>query len=92
MLGRSIRKEIVKCSPARSEVSNSPLISICIEPQKGNVSKNEVSWVQPLHESLALSRLTVPKPSVFIEWSTSFKAFIERQCSSPAERLFYLQK
>ncbi|XP_051939800.1 uncharacterized protein LOC127612976 [Hippocampus zosterae] len=61
--------------------------------------QNETTLVQILQESLALSRLPNPEPTVFsgdplnfIEWSTSFKALIERRCSNPADRLFYLQK
>lgn len=61
--------------------------------------KSEVSIVQALQESMALSRLPVPEPFVFfgdplkfIEWSTTFKALIERRCLNPADRLFYLQK
>ncbi len=48
---------------------------------------------------MGLSRFPVPEPFVFfgdplkfIEWSTTFKALIERQCLNPADRLFYLQK
>lgn len=48
---------------------------------------------------MALTRLPLPEPFVFsgdplkfTEWSTSFKALIERRCSNPADRLFYLQK
>ncbi len=47
------------------------------------VTKSEVSIVQALQESMALSRLPVPEPFVFfgdplkfIEWSTTFKALI----------------
>lgn len=66
--------------------------------QADSVSK-EVSLVQALHDTMALTRLPAPEPSVFsgdplkfIEWSTSFKALIERRCTNPADRLFYLQK
>lgn len=66
--------------------------------QSNNASK-EVSLVQALHETMALIRLPAPKPSVFlgdplkfIEWSAGFKALIERKCTNPADRLFYLQK
>lgn len=66
--------------------------------QSDNVSK-EVSLVQALHDTMALTRLPAPEPSVFsgdplkfIEWSTSFKALIERRCTNPADRPFYLQK
>ncbi len=48
---------------------------------------------------MVLSRLPAPEPSVFtgeplkfLEWKTSFKALIERRCTNPADKLFYLQK
>ncbi|KAL1279105.1 hypothetical protein QQF64_025778 [Cirrhinus molitorella] len=48
---------------------------------------------------MVLSRLPTPEPSVFsgdplkfLEWRTSFKALIERRCTNPADKLFYLQK
>ncbi len=51
------------------------------------------------HHTMVLSRLPAPEPSVFtgdplkfLEWRTSFKAFIEWQCTNPADKLFYLQK
>ncbi|XP_030604506.1 uncharacterized protein LOC115793597 [Archocentrus centrarchus] len=63
------------------------------------VTKNESAIVQAVQESIALTRLPAPEPTVFygdplkfIEWSTSFKALIERRCSNPADRLFYLQR
>ncbi|KAK0132883.1 hypothetical protein N1851_032005 [Merluccius polli] len=31
-------------------------------------------------------------PLKFTEWSTSFEALIERRCSNPVDRLFYLQR
>ncbi|XP_026136037.1 uncharacterized protein LOC113113774 [Carassius auratus] len=84
---------------ACSDVSNpSPLVpnTSSLSPQ---VTKGEVSVVQALQESMALSRLPVPEPFVFfgdplkfIEWSTTFKALIERRCLNSADRLFYLQK
>lgn len=88
-----------RCSSARSEVSgpNPPPSPVKLEP--GLAPKNEASIVQALQGSMALSRLPVPEPSVFsgdplkfTEWSTSFRALIERRCSNPADRLFYLQK
>ncbi|XP_055046840.2 uncharacterized protein [Misgurnus anguillicaudatus] len=52
-----------------------------------------------LQDSLAMSRLPVPEPSVFtgdpirfIEWKSSFTVLIERKCISSAEKLFYLKK
>ncbi|XP_049318702.1 uncharacterized protein LOC125780534 [Astyanax mexicanus] len=60
---------------------------------------NEASLAQVLHDTLVLTRLPAPEPAVFygdplkfLEWSTSFKTLIERRCTSPADRLFYLQK
>ncbi|KAJ8369824.1 hypothetical protein SKAU_G00098520 [Synaphobranchus kaupii] len=48
---------------------------------------------------MVLTRLPAPEPSVFsgdalnfLEWSTSFKALIERRCTNTADKLFYLQK
>lgn len=50
-------------------------------------------------DSLAMSRLPVPEPSVFagdpirfIEWKFSFIALIEGKCISSAEKLFYLKR
>ena len=66
--------------------------------QSNNVSE-DISLVQASHDTTALTRLPAPEPPVFsgdplkfIEWSTSFKALIERRCTNPADRLFYLQK
>ncbi|XP_068089941.1 uncharacterized protein [Hyperolius riggenbachi] len=54
---------------------------------------------QAIHDTMVLTRLPAPEPTVFsgdplkfVEWSTSFKSLIERRCSSPADKLFYLQK
>ncbi|KAI4883641.1 hypothetical protein NFI96_030569, partial [Prochilodus magdalenae] len=65
--------------------------------QERQAVKKETSLVQALQESL--SRLPTPEPTIFsgdplkfTEWSTSFKALIERRCSNPADRLFYLQR
>ncbi|KAI2653125.1 Gypsy retrotransposon integrase-like protein 1 [Labeo rohita] len=88
-----------QCRSACSDVSDpSPLVS---NTQRLNqqVTKGEASIVQVLQESEALSRLSVPEPFVFfgdplkfIEWSTTFKALIERRYPNPADKLFYLQK
>lgn len=66
--------------------------------QSNNVSK-DISLVHAVYDMMTLTRLPAPEPSVFsgdplqfIEWSTSFKALIERRCTNPADRLFYLQK
>lgn len=66
--------------------------------QSGYVSK-EVSVVQALHDSMALTRLPAPEPSefsgdplMFIKWSASFKALIEQRCTNSAGRLFFHQK
>ncbi|KAI2646382.1 hypothetical protein H4Q32_025464 [Labeo rohita] len=62
-------------------------------------TNGEASIVQALHDTMVLSRLPAPEPSVFsgdplkfLEWRTSFKALIERRCTNPADKLFYLQK
>ncbi|KAK0142369.1 hypothetical protein N1851_019890 [Merluccius polli] len=66
---------------------------------KEQTNNNEASLAQALHDAIILTRLPAPEPSVFsgdplmfLEWSTSFKALIERRCTNPADRLFYLQK
>lgn len=88
-----------QCGSASGDRSNhGPLVSntSCLNQQ---VIKSEVSLVQALQGSMALSRLPAPEPLVFsgdplkfIEWSTTFKALIEGRCSNPADKLFYLQK
>lgn len=64
-----------------------------------NHTNNDASLAQALHDTMVLTRLPAPEPSVFsgdplkfLEWSASFKALIERRCTNPADRLFYLQK
>lgn len=86
-------------SPPFSKVSDAHPFAHHIPDQERQVVQNETSLVQSLQESLALTRLPTPEPSVFsgdplkfTEWSISFKALIERRCSDPADRLFYLQK
>ncbi|XP_073732301.1 uncharacterized protein [Misgurnus anguillicaudatus] len=83
----------------RSDTTNPSLIVNTTSSLQEQVTKNETSLLQTLQESMSLTRLPVPEPSIFsgdplkfIEWSTSFKALIERRCSDPADRLFYLQK
>ncbi|KAG7496410.1 hypothetical protein JOB18_018512 [Solea senegalensis] len=93
-----------------SEVNHCPPVSIKKETKEKQLhqisnnelaspANNEVSLVQALHDTMALTRLPAPEPSVFsgdplkfLEWSTSFKALIERRCTNQADRLFYLQK
>ncbi|XP_051803238.1 uncharacterized protein LOC127533647 [Acanthochromis polyacanthus] len=67
--------------------------------EQTNVNSSEASLVQALHDTMVLTRLPAPEPQVFsgdplkfLEWSTSFKTLIERHCTNPAERLFYLQR
>lgn len=62
-------------------------------------NSEHVSLVQSLLDTMVLTRLPIPESSVFsgdpfkfIEWSTNFKALIERRCLDPADRLFYLHK
>ena len=93
------REKCVQCSQACSNIiAPSPPVSntLCL---KGQGTINETSLAQALQESMALTRLPVPEPSIFsgdplkfIEWSTSFKALIERRCLNSTDRLFYLQK
>lgn len=66
---------------------------------KTNHTNNDASLAQALHDTMVLTRLPAPEPSVFsgdplkfLEWSASFKVLIERRCTNPADRLFYLQK
>ena len=87
------------CSPVHSEVREPNLITPSATCQEGQATKNETSLIHTLQESMALTRLPLPEPTIFsgdplkfTEWSASFKALIERRCSSPADRLFYLQK
>ncbi|KAL3991912.1 RAB6A-GEF complex partner protein 1 [Sarotherodon galilaeus] len=61
--------------------------------------ESELSLVQALKESLAMSRLPVPEPLTFtgdplkfVEWSTCFRALIETSCTDSAHKLFYLKK
>ncbi|KAL0147688.1 hypothetical protein M9458_056997 [Cirrhinus mrigala] len=88
-----------QCRSACSDVSNPSLLVSNTLRLNQQVTKGEASVVQVLQESMALSRLPVPEPFVFfgdplkfIEWSTTFKALIERRCPNPADKLFYLQK
>nr|XP_015830265.2 uncharacterized protein LOC107395402 [Nothobranchius furzeri] len=61
--------------------------------------ESELSLVQALKESLAMTRLPIPEPFTFTgdplkftEWSTCFKALIETSCTNSAHKLFYLKK
>ncbi|KAL1250801.1 hypothetical protein QQF64_018597 [Cirrhinus molitorella] len=99
------------CNNSRAasiEVANCPLFSKEIKKEQACKTDNEkqtnhtigeASVVQALHDTMVLSRLPTPEPSVFsgdplkfLEWRTSFKALIERRCKNPADKLFYLQK
>lgn len=67
--------------------------------EQTSITNNEVSLVQVLRDTMVLTRLHASEPSVFsgdplkfLEWSTSSKALIERPCTNPTDRLFYLQK
>ena len=91
--------EVSHCPPVsnRNKETNEKQ-SHRINEQSNNVSE-DISLVQALHDTMAFTRLPAPEPPVFsgdplkfIEWSTSFKALIERRCTNPADRLFYLQK
>lgn len=66
---------------------------------KTELKECELSLVQALKESLAMTRLPVPEPFTFtgdpltfVEWSTCFKVIIETNCSNSAHKLFYLKK
>ncbi|KAM9709232.1 uncharacterized protein ACNS7B_023621 [Menidia menidia] len=73
-----------------------------VPPRSENQSEqkvNDATLVQAFKESLMMTRLPAPEPSVFsgdplkfTEWRTSFKALIETTCTSSAHRLFYLRK
>ncbi|KAE8629989.1 hypothetical protein XENTR_v10000654 [Xenopus tropicalis] len=72
-----------------------PSIPTSHHSDRGNVA----AIAQAIHETMVLTRLPTPEPTVFsgdplkfIEWSTSFEALIARRCSNPADKLFYLQK
>ncbi|XP_076858013.1 uncharacterized protein LOC143512031 [Brachyhypopomus gauderio] len=60
----------------------------------------EVSLLaQAFQDNMALSRLPVPEPFVFVgdpiqflEWKSCFQFLIDRRCISPGEKLFYLKK
>lgn len=87
------RERNVKHTPLCDE--NNPFIG----NEEGRNVKGEASLVQTLQEAMALTRLPTPEPTVFfgdplkfIEWSTSFKALVERRCSDPADKLFYRQR
>lgn len=87
------RERNVKHTPLCDE--NNPFIG----NKEGRNVKGEASLVQTLQEAMALTRLPTPEPTVFfgdplkfIEWSTSFKALVERRCSDPADKLFYQQR
>ncbi|KAL7835411.1 hypothetical protein SRHO_G00277580 [Serrasalmus rhombeus] len=86
------------CSLICSKVNDINPCSHPIPAQERQTVKNKTSLVQALQESLSLTCLPTPEPTLFsgdplkfTEWSTSFKALIERRCSNPADRLFYLQ-
>ena len=89
----------ISCSPPapRREIKKE---QTCENNNDQATSTNkEASLVQALHDTMVLTRLPTPEPSVFygdplkfLEWRTSFKALIERRCIDPADRLFYLQK
>ncbi|XP_041434751.1 uncharacterized protein LOC121399034 [Xenopus laevis] len=71
-----------------------PSIPTSHHSDQGNVA----AIAQAIHETMVLTRLPTPEPTVFsgdplkfIEWSTSFEALIARRCSNPADKLFYLQ-
>ena len=86
-------------SPVCGKVDDTNSFTHPISSQEQQAVKNETSLVQALQESLALTRLPTPEPTVFsgdplkfTEWSTSFEALIERRCSNPVDRMFYLQR
>lgn len=73
------------CSPVHSKVDDTSPLTHSIPGQEQPAVKNETSLVQALQESLALPRLPTPEPAVFsgdplkfTEWSSNFKALIER--------------
>lgn len=79
-------------SSPRSEAKCASLLNPYTGCKEGQVSEHEATLVQTLQDSMTLTQLPIPKPSVFhgdpikfTEWSTSFKALIERRCSNSAE-------
>lgn len=74
---------------------------MCKIGSREQVSKTNMkeAFAQALNNTMVLTRLSAPEPSVFsgdplsfLEWSTSFKTLIIQRCTNPADRLFYLQK
>lgn len=86
------------CPPVlRREIKKEPTCEN--NNEQATDTNKEASLAQALHDTMVLTRLPTPEPSVFLgdplkflEWRTSFKALIERRCIDPADRLFYLKK
>ncbi|CAI5682991.1 unnamed protein product [Oreochromis niloticus] len=95
---KSAHSEVVSCPPlAPEEIIPEKTHKNNNNEQPNN--NNESLLMQALHDTMVLTRLPAPEPPVFsgdplkfLEWSTSFKALIERRCTNPADRLFYLRK
>ncbi|KAL7835661.1 hypothetical protein SRHO_G00280080 [Serrasalmus rhombeus] len=96
------RKEITSSQPRHNTAPCAQILyGTLVPPHSDKQSEqklNEATLVQAFKESLMMTRLPAPEPSVFtgdplafIEWQTSFKALIQA-CTSPAHRLFYLRK
>ncbi|KAL7882591.1 hypothetical protein SRHO_G00002490 [Serrasalmus rhombeus] len=97
------RKEITSSQPRHNTAPCAQILYGTLVPphsEKQSEQKlNEATLVQAFKESLMMTRLPAPEPSVFTgdplaftEWQTSFKALIETTCTSPAHKLFYLRK
>ncbi|XP_060759736.1 uncharacterized protein LOC132870171 [Neoarius graeffei] len=87
------------CSPAPPKQMEKDQTCKNSKNEQPNNTINDAFLTQAVHDTMVLSRLPAPEPSVFtgdplkfISWSTSFKTLIERRCTNPADRLFYLQK
>ncbi|KAL7877209.1 hypothetical protein SRHO_G00038520 [Serrasalmus rhombeus] len=97
------RKEITSSQPRHNTAPCAQILYGTLVPphseEQSEQKLNEATLVQAFKESLMMTRLPAPEPSVFTgdplaftEWQTSFKALIETTCTSPAHRLFYLRK
>lgn len=96
---KSAHSAVVSCPPLAPEEIIPEQTYKNNNNEQPNNNNNESLLMQALHDTMVLTRLPAPEPPVFsgdplkfLEWSTSFKALIERRCTNPADRLFYLRK
>ncbi|XP_077978095.1 uncharacterized protein LOC144433628 [Glandiceps talaboti] len=64
-----------------------------------SVPNDTISLTRALQDSLSMSRLPMPEPSVFmgdplqyVQWKTSFKTLIENKGITAAEKMYYLRR